>query len=183
MRVSVTFRNMTATEALKEYARDKVARLQRYMRRPMDAHVILFKERFQHVAEIVLSGNGTALKGLAKDSDMYAAIDEAHDKIDRQVRKVKEKRRDHRAGEGRRVKGVVAAPPVPPERLEPEAPVIVRTEEFALRPLSPEEAAAEMEARGAPVLLFKNRQNKRVCVIYKRADGTYALVDRTGRAR
>src|SRR5262245_58848357 len=153
MTVSVTFRNIQATEALKRYARDKVERVQRHVSRPVDAHVVLFKERFLNVAEIVVTANGKPLKCLARDDDMYDAIDEAIDKLDRQVRKAADKQKSHRPPEVRRAKRTLRARrEVEPMELMPPPPQIVRTEEFADKPLSPELAVAELVARGSHVL-------------------------------
>lgn len=189
MQVSVTFRNMEATEGLKRYAREKVAHIQRYVNRPMTAHVVLFKERFRHVAEIVMTANGVPLKCMARDQDMYAAIDEAISKLDRQVRKYKEKRKEHRPPEVRRSPRARRAAALPaPVLAEPAAapsapPPIVRTDEYASKPLSPEQAVAEMQERGLPVLLFKNVRSKRVNVVYRRPDGTFGWIEGKARAR
>jgi putative sigma-54 modulation protein len=184
MQVSVTFRNIDATDALKEYAREKIGRLQKYLNRPMDAHVILFKERFRHVAEILVTANGVPLKCLARDQDMYAAIDAALDKADRQLRKFKERVKDHRPPEARRgprraLRARHIARPLPEElpREEPPGPVLVPTDEVASRPLTPEQAVEELEARGASVLLFRHARSKRPGVVYRRPDGTYGWVE------
>jgi putative sigma-54 modulation protein len=182
MQVSVTFRNIQATEALKSYAREKVGRVQRHINQPVDAHVVLFRERFLNVAEIVLSANGRPLKCLARDDDMYAAIDEAIDKLDRQIRKYAEKRKDHRPPEVRRAKRALRArAEVAPAEPVPPAPSILIADHYAEKGLTPELAVAELEARKAPVLLFKNTRTKRVSVVFRRPDGSYGLVE--GKAR
>jgi putative sigma-54 modulation protein len=185
MQVTVTFRNMDASEGLKLYATEKVEHIRKYIRRPASAHVVLFRERFQHVAEIVMMANGVALKCLARDLDAHAAIDEAIAKLARQARKQKEKRKDHRPPEvrrARRTRSPLESEALVPELLAgPPPPVIVRTEEFAAKPLSPEQAVAELVARDLGVLLFKNARSKRINVVYRRVDGTYGLVE--GKAR
>jgi putative sigma-54 modulation protein len=184
MQVSVTFRNIEATEALKSYARDKVERVQRYINRPVDAHVVLFKERFLNVAEILVTANGVPLKCLARDDDMYAAIDGAIDKLDRQVRKFTEKLKSHRPPEVRRAKRTQRArEEVTPVAPATRAPVIVKTDEFATTPMTPELAVAELQARGYHLLLFKNARTKRVSAVYKRDDGSFALVEGKSRKK
>ena len=92
IRVSVTFRHTQPTEALKQYAEQKMHRVGKYFSKPLDAHVILAvdaKER--QVAEVELHTHGTMILGKEQHQDMYAAIDLAIDKIERQIKKQKAK--------------------------------------------------------------------------------------------
>lgn len=92
IKVSVTFRHTQPTEALKHYAEQKIHRVGKYFSHPLDAHVILAvdsKER--QVAEVELHTHGTMILGKEQHQDLYAAIDLAIDKIERQIKKQKEK--------------------------------------------------------------------------------------------
>lgn len=92
VKVAVTFRHTKPTEALKKYAEEKVHRIGRYFSRSLDAHVILSvdaKER--QVAEVELHAPGTTLHGKEEKEDLYSAIDLVTYKIERQVKKRKEK--------------------------------------------------------------------------------------------
>jgi len=92
IKVSVTFRHTQPTEALKQYAEQKVRRVGKYFSQPLDAHVILAvdaKER--QVAEVELHTHGMMILGKEQHQDMYAAIDLAIDKIERQIKKQKAK--------------------------------------------------------------------------------------------
>jgi putative sigma-54 modulation protein len=92
IKVSVTFRHTQPTEALKQYAEQKMHRVGKYFSRPLDAHVILAvdaKER--QVAEVELHTHGTMILGKEQHHDLYAAIDLAIDKIERQIKKQKAK--------------------------------------------------------------------------------------------
>ena len=92
IKVSVTFRHTQPTEALKQYAEQKMHRVGNYFSRPLDAHVILAvdaKER--QVAEVELHTHGTMILGKEQHHDLYAAIDLAIDKIERQIKKQKAK--------------------------------------------------------------------------------------------
>ena len=92
IRVSVTFRHTQPTEALKQYAEQKMHRVGKYFSQPLDAHVILAvdaKER--QVAEVELHTHGTMILGKEQHQDLYAAIDLAIDKIERQIKKQKAK--------------------------------------------------------------------------------------------
>src|SRR5580698_2275402 len=101
MQMSVTFRHMDATEALKEYAQDKVDRIRKYFPDPIKAHVVLDCERgYNHCAEVVITlHSGLVIAGEETTEDMYSSIDLVMAKIERQVRRYKEKIRSHKGGE------------------------------------------------------------------------------------
>src|SRR5207249_4341049 len=96
MQLAVTFRHMDATPALKDYAKEKVERINKYFPDPIKAHVVLSCERdYNHVADVMITlHNGFVIKGEEKTEDMYSSIDLVMAKIERQVRRYKEKLRD-----------------------------------------------------------------------------------------
>src|SRR5258706_1850579 len=98
MQLSVTFRHMDATEALKDYARDKVERIRKYFPDPIKAHVVLACDRgYNHIADVMITlHNGLVIKGNETTEDMYSSIDLVMAKIERQVRRYKEKIRHHK---------------------------------------------------------------------------------------
>jgi putative sigma-54 modulation protein len=90
--VSVTFRHIQPTAALKEYAEEKIHKIGKYFSHPLDAHVILAVDAKQRqLAEVELHTHGAMIHGKEQHPDLYAAIDLVLDKIERQVRKQKEK--------------------------------------------------------------------------------------------
>ena len=93
MQLDVTFRNIESSEALKAYAREKVERVNKYVDRPMEAHVVLSSERHVMHADIQIhvAQSDLVLRGKAKEEDLYASVDVAMDKIERQLRRYKEK--------------------------------------------------------------------------------------------
>src|SRR5436190_6471388 len=98
MQLAVTFRHMDATPALKDYAKEKVERINKYFPDPIKAPVVLSCERdYNHVADVMITlHNGFVIKGEEKTEDMYSSIDLVMAKIERQVRRYKEKLRDKR---------------------------------------------------------------------------------------
>ncbi|HLN85918.1 MAG TPA: ribosome-associated translation inhibitor RaiA [Candidatus Limnocylindrales bacterium] len=90
--VSVTFRHIESTAALKKYAEEKIHKIGKYFSHPLDAHVILAVDAKQRqLAEVELHTHGAMIHGKEQHQDLYAAIDLVLDKIERQVRKHKEK--------------------------------------------------------------------------------------------
>jgi putative sigma-54 modulation protein len=86
MNISITFRHMEASEAIKGYARDKLAKLQKFLRKPMTAKVTLSLDKLRHVAETRISSGGEHLEAKETSEDMYASIDRVLDKLERQIR-------------------------------------------------------------------------------------------------
>ncbi len=86
MNISITFRHMDASEAIKSYARDKVAKLQKFLREPMTAKVTLSHDKLRHMAETRISSGGAHIEAKEISDDMYASIDKVIDKLERQIR-------------------------------------------------------------------------------------------------
>ncbi len=93
MNITVTFRNLETTQALKDYSAGKLDRVRKYLVKPREATVVLSMERHRHVAEVTINAKDTTFKGTEKADDMYAAIDLVMDKVERQARKYKDRRK------------------------------------------------------------------------------------------
>ena len=89
MRIAFTFRNVDSSEGIKNYASEKIAKLQKYLRAPLDAEVTVSLERHLHRVDVSLAADGHRYAGHEESEDMYASIDLVMDKIDRQVRETK----------------------------------------------------------------------------------------------
>lgn len=87
MGVTITFRHMDSSEAIKTYAKEKVERVQKYLHAPLKAQVTLFQERHQFVAEVHLSSNGREYHARHDSDEMYKSIDLVADKIEHQITK------------------------------------------------------------------------------------------------
>ena len=96
MRVNFTFRNMDSSEGMKNYAEDKVSRLQKFLRVPLDAEITFSTERHLHCIDVNLNANGKRFAGHEESDDMYASIDLVMDKINRQVRDANDAQRAKR---------------------------------------------------------------------------------------
>ncbi|HKQ71574.1 MAG TPA: ribosome-associated translation inhibitor RaiA [Polyangiaceae bacterium] len=90
MNISITFRHIEPSEPVKKYAQEKMAKLQKFLRQPMQAHVILDTQRIEHVAEVRISAGSEHYQGREQSEDMYASIDLVLDKLERQIRSGKE---------------------------------------------------------------------------------------------
>jgi ribosome hibernation promoting factor len=187
MQLSVTFRHMDASEAVKQHTIDKIQRIKKFFPDPIRAQVVLSTERYRHQADVNITlHNGISIKGKEVTEDMYAAIDLVMDKIERQVRRYKDKISSHRPHSGpellvhhevlERVAEPDQAPSSPPADLR-----IVRSSKFFAKSMTPEEAIMQMNLIGNGFLVFTNADTLDVNVVYKRADDNYGLIE-TGRS-
>ncbi len=195
MRVSVTFRHMEATEPIKEYAQEKIDRIKKYFPDPITAHVVLSTERgYQHVADVNITlHNGLSLQGKETTEDMYSSIDLVMAKIERQVRKYKDRIRSHKPHPGAAVPvrdmllDAVEGPPLDDElarqvaeaeALEgPGGPKVIRSSRFFAKAMNVDEAVMQMNLLGQDFLVYMNETTKEVNVVYKRSDGNYGLIE------
>lgn len=96
MEVNFTFRKTEATEALKTHTYEKLTKLDKYLNKPINAHIIFNVEGFRHTVEITFNNNGVRYVGKGLSNDMYTSIDDAVDRIEKQLRKSKERRKGHK---------------------------------------------------------------------------------------
>lgn len=101
MNISITFRHMEASNAVKDYARDKVSKLQRFLRQPMTAKVTIAVEKLDHIVEVQISSGGAHVEAKEHSEDVYASIDKVIDKLERQINGTKgaAEARTRRSGE------------------------------------------------------------------------------------
>lgn len=94
MQINITFRHMEPTEALKLYIEKKLKKVKRYLKEPIEAHVVIGKEKFMHITEVnITAGNGADIHGIEKKEDAHEAIDMVVDKLERQIKRQMDKAR------------------------------------------------------------------------------------------
>jgi putative sigma-54 modulation protein len=173
MDITVTFRHLESTDALRDYAREKVSRIKKYVGAPADVAVVLSLEKHRHQAEITLNTNGITVNARNVTEDMYAAIDLAVDKLERQVKKHKEKIKDHKPGERTARYNIVSSEPAQPAQGER----IIKTESIFIKPMSVDEAIMQIDVMNNDFLVFTNAQTQKVNVLYRRRDGNLGLIE------
>jgi putative sigma-54 modulation protein len=175
MQVTVTFRHLEPSDALKQYVEERTNRLTKYVDRPMDGQVTLTVQKFRHIADVVLNADGIRIAGQEAHDDMYAAIDLVMDKIERQVKKYKERIRKHKPAQGKEIRWRREI--YEQESFEDERePFVIRTDNYFVKPMSVEEAAMQMDLTNQEFLVFNNASTQSVNVIYRRRDGNFGLI-------
>ena len=104
MQINLTGHHVELTSPLRDYVNSKMERLERHFDHVTNIHVILSVEKLRHKAEATMHVSGGNLFADATEEDMYAAIDVLTDKLDRQIKKHKEKMKDHHRSEGAQIK-------------------------------------------------------------------------------
>ena len=192
MQLNITFRHMDASDSLKEYARDKVERVNKYLDHAAEAHVVLSLERHLHHADITIHAGPFVLRGREKSEDMYASLDLAMDKIERQLKRYKEKLKHHHGRERVHhrqdlmnqlmVRYNVLEVQDPEKNQTPQtdeslSPRIIRTNELIAKPMTVEDAVMQMDLMNNDFLVFTNAQSNQMNVVYRRKDGHYGLIE------
>src|SRR5262249_16727556 len=131
--------------------------------------------------EVMVEGDGVFLRGEERSPDMYACVDAIVEKLEKQVKRFKGKLMLHpREGVGQAMAAEVEEPAEPveePEEEEGPRPGSGRTKRFAIKPMTPDEAAMQMELLNHDFFVFLNGETDQVNVLYRRKDGNYGLIE------
>lgn len=166
MQTHITARHLRLTQPIRSYVEEKLAKAQKYFNHIVWAQVVLSVEKRTHQAEVVLHAGRQTFRALSKSADLYSAIDLASDKIDAQLRKYKERLRDHHAREPEAAAAVSL----------PAGARLSVVKQVRLRPIGWEEAAREMDSLGFNFWMFLDEETRHVQVIYRRQDDSYGLL-------
>jgi len=195
MQISTTFRHMEASPAVREYAEERLDKIRKYFHRDLlSAHATFSVERnHHHTAEFSLTlPNGIVLQARETTEDMYSSVDLAASRIERQVRKWKEKIHTHKphGGPSFSIRQAVITPesfdPQPNAQGETDAtrgaatPAkvnVVRERMLEVRTMAVEDAAMQLNLMGKEFLVFTDVDSKTISVIYRRNDGNYGLIE------
>ncbi|MBD3308517.1 ribosome-associated translation inhibitor RaiA [candidate division KSB3 bacterium] len=177
MQITLTGRHFEITDPLRQHIDNKMSKLDRYVNGITDVHVVLSVEKHRHIAEINLQVHGNLIRGLEEKHDMYQAVDAAIDKLERQVKRFKDKETDHKGRLGTKGSNLIAAQHQQQDAPPTAAPKVIRSKKFAVKPMSVDEAAMQMALVQDDFLAFLNSDTDQMNVMYKRSDGNYGLIE------
>ena len=177
MQIQVTFRHVEPSEALKEYATEKVGKLQKYLDGPVEASVTLSVEKHRHEADVNIIAGGLKIHGHETTGDLFSSIDLVVDKLDTQVKRYREKikkmaRGSRKGGEQPYTVDVYEAESV----ADSAEPRVITTTRLTAKPMDADEAAMQLDLSQEEFLVFINSRTDTLNVIYRRGDGNFGLI-------
>ncbi len=176
MKIIFKGKHIEVTDAMRNYIEKRLNKIERHFDHILEVIVTLSVEKNRQIVEATLQASRALIRAEEETDDMYASIDKVADKLERQIRKYKEKyfQKPHPGSER---KGLVNEG-VNIEDSEPEKIAkIVKTKRFAIKPMSVEEAAMQMDLLGHNFFVFANDNTNKVNVLYKRKDGNFGLIE------
>ena len=176
MKFTFTCKKIPLNESIKEYAEKKISKLDRYFREEADAFVTFAVEKKNRcVVELTIrTANGTLFRAQEEDpdGDMRGAINEAVAFIERRIRKNKT-----RLARNLRPDALTSNIPAEFDVVEEPEFDVVRTKRFAVKPMTTEEAILQMNLLDHTFYVFRNMDTSVVCVVYRRNNGGYGLIE------
>jgi putative sigma-54 modulation protein len=176
VRVQVKGKNVDVTDSLRDYAFQKLGKLEKHLNDTARLELELQVEKNpsiseNQVAEATIWTKGPILRARESSTDMKASIDQLVDKLERQAQRYREKRRRGPAKSSHQI------PESRPVVADEDSPLIVKTKQFPVKPMSPEEAVLQLELVGHDFFVFQNAETLEVNVVYRRRDGNYGLIE------
>lgn len=181
MDISITGKNIAVTESLREYVKKKIGKLEKYFTQLLDAHVTLTVEKLDHIAETTINGDNVVFHAEVKSGDMYASIDNLFEKMEKQIRRYKEKITDKR-NHSKKDEMIDSV-----STLEKEEGLSIEINYADNKPMLPLEAILQLQMNRDRFLLFKRGlesvetpdefKEHNYCVVYERKEGQFTVVE------
>nr|WP_320194091.1 ribosome-associated translation inhibitor RaiA [uncultured Desulfobacter sp.] len=173
MQVTITFKKIEASDALKSYVNKKLKRFDKMLDGPADANVVLSIEKIRHIAEITLTSGPLSIHAKESSESMYATIDILADKVKSQITKHKEKEKKHMSGNKASLtdtREFSLEEPLPGDMRD------IIEEPLETKPMDIEDAVIELESGKKSFYVFMNARTEQVNVIYKHNNGKLGLI-------
>ena len=182
MEVTIRGRNVEVTDRLRTATEEKIGRLSRHHEGWEHAEVKFFEERnprisAKEVCEATLRGHGRIIRAKAASADALASLDRVVDKLEHQIDKLKSRLISRSHPRRHQLDSAVPDEDDSAEHVEGGPPRIVKTKQFDIKPMTPEEAALQMDVLGHDFYFFTNADTGVAAVVYRRHDGDVGLID------
>lgn len=193
--ISVTGRNVLVTDAMQQYAIDKISKIDRFSNRVVDVNVVMDIQKLEHRIDLIMKVDQIVIRCSASSDNMYASIDKAVDRLKSQLSRYKRRIRDHqiKGTTSTEISETVVAPSLEEEisqfndeiASESNAQLIgnyiphqiVSKESRPLKTLNYSEAVMKMELSGEAFMVFRGEEDKKLKVIYRREDGNFGVIE------
>ncbi len=176
MKITFKGKHIEVTDAMRNYIEKRLNKIERHFDHILEVIVTLSVEKNRQIVEATLQASRALIRAEEETDDMYTSIDKVADKLERQIQKYKEKyfQKPHPGSER---KGLVNEGVNVEDSESDKIAKIVKTKRFAIKPMSVEEAAMQMDLLGHNFFVFANDNTNKVNVLYKRKDGNFGLIE------
>jgi len=176
MKITFKGKHIEVTDAMRSYIEKRLNKIERHFDHILEVIVTLSVEKNRQIVEATLQASRALIRAEEETDDMYASIDKVVDKLERQIQKYKKKyfQKPHPGSER---KGLVNEGANIEDSEPDRIAKIVKTKRFAIKPMSVEEAAMQMDLLGHNFFVFANDNTNKVNVLYKRKDGNFGLIE------
>jgi putative sigma-54 modulation protein len=191
--ISIIGRHIQVTDAMKQYAWDKLSKIERFHNHIMDVHVTMDIQKLEHSVVIIVKFDHFKIKAQAVTTDMYVSIDQAIDRLQKQFRRWKDKIQDHSKKKLSVIDmkvNVLQRPyneideynstietEIKEKRSRENLPgKVIGEEQLPMKQLTTDEAIMKMELSGDHFLIYRCEEDRKIKVIYRRNDGNYGII-------
>ena len=171
MNLNIVSKSVPVTDGMRSYAEKKLQRVKKYFDDTLDVTVTFSVQRNIQTVEVLVHTRGLYLKGMERSEDLYASLDLAVDKIERQIARYKDRLVDRKFSD---TDGTLKMSVYEATSVEESKPEIIVTKDIGVKPMSVEEAAMQMDLMNKQFFVFRNETGD-ISVIYKRDDGNIGL--------
>jgi putative sigma-54 modulation protein len=183
MKMTIIGRHIELDDDTKEYAEKKLSKAETFFDQIIEANMILSAEKHRRIAEVTLNAKNATFHATEETENINNSIDNVMEKVEVQVKKFKEKLKDHK----RQPKGLISENQIginepeendDVEELEQDKePQIIKVNKFAPKPMTVQEAVMQLDLLEDDFLVFSNSQTNQVNVVYKRKDRAYGWIE------
>ena len=175
MKITLRGDKIKITEAMQEYAKEKLERLNKYLDNSenVNANLVVKVQNYKQKVEVTIPLKNFILRAEEVQDDFYAAVDTVVDKIERQIRKNKTKLQSKKIRDSKEI----VFDYIEDYKEADEEEVIVKRKKIEVKPMSEEEAIIQMELLGHQFYLFKDADTMKPALVYKRTDGQYGIIE------
>lgn len=174
MQYIISGKNIEITKALREITIEKLQKMEKYFSTDNEAQITMSVEKLRHIIEVTIPIKGDIIRAEVEAENMYAAIDQVVNVLERQLLKHKNKLINRNRNNGTFKNDFISSMEASDDD---EIIKIVRSKKFAMKPMDPQEACMEMDLLGHNFFVFRNGDTEEVNVVYKRKNGAYGLIE------
>ena len=174
MNYIISGRGIVLTEALKDYVKSKIGKVERFFEPDTEVHITLSVQKDRQIVEVTIRYKGIVFRVEEENDDMYAAIDRASDILERQIRKNRTRLAKKMYTNPLKYEKVFFEEDI---KVEEEDYEIIKSKKFNPKPMDVDEAILQLNLVGHSFFIFVNQKTNQINVVYKRKSGGYGILE------